>query len=121
MAGAGWRGGRNDGARVPASVAVYGLRNLAQREQVLEEGLTKGLWRLELRQKVEVDDDRRRRRSGARGPTATGRLRGSDHPGSPREAPTKVTKGLRVPGTQLRRRIEAAEQITGGGVVARFR
>jgi hypothetical protein len=87
----------------------------------MEEGLTKGLWRPELRRKVEVDDDRRRRRSGARGPSATGRLRGSDYPGSPREAPAQVTKGLGGPGTQRRRRIEAAEQITGGGVVARFR
>jgi hypothetical protein len=34
---------RNDGARVPASGAAYGLRQLAQKEQGMEEELTKGL------------------------------------------------------------------------------
>jgi hypothetical protein len=36
---------RNDGARVPASGAIYGLQQPAQKEQGLEEVLTKGLWR----------------------------------------------------------------------------
>jgi hypothetical protein len=37
------------------------------------------------------------------------------------EAPAEVTRGLRRAGTQRQRAIEAAEQITGGGVEARFR
>jgi hypothetical protein len=83
--------------------------------------LTRGLWWPGLRRKEEDDDDRRRRGSGARGPTATGGLRGSNYSGSTQEAPAQVIKKLREPGTQRRGRIAAAEQITGGGVVAQFR
>jgi hypothetical protein len=72
------------------------------KDQGEEAKLTEGLRRPELRWKEEDDDDRRRRGSGARGPTATGGLRGFDHPRSTREAPAQVTKGLREPGTQRR-------------------
>jgi hypothetical protein len=58
---------RNDGARVPASGAIYELRHLAQKDQGEEAKLTEGLWRPELRRKGEDDDDRRRKGSGARG------------------------------------------------------
>jgi hypothetical protein len=70
---------------------------------------------------VDVDDGRRRKQGGARGQAVVEGLGGSDHPGSLREAPAQVIKGLRGPGMQRRRRIGAAEQITGGDVVARFR
>jgi hypothetical protein len=37
------------------------------------------------------------------------------------EVPAEVTRRLREAGTQRRQAIKAAEQITGGGVEARFR
>jgi hypothetical protein len=91
-----------------------------QENQGREGKLTKASGWPELPWKGEDDDDRWRRESSARGPTATGGLRGSNHPGPTQEVPAQVIKRLREPGTQRRGRIEAAEQITGGGVVAQF-
>jgi hypothetical protein len=106
---------------VPEARAGPRPRHLAHKLRGGSVMLTRGLWWPGLRRKEEDDDDRRRRGSGARGPTATGGLRGSNYSGSTQEAPVQVIKKLREPGTQRRGRIAAAEQITGGGVVAQFR
>jgi hypothetical protein len=63
----------------------------------------------------------RRGRAALAGEGAAGGLEVSGMRGSVGEAPAEVTRGLRKAGTQRRRAIEAAEQITGGGVEARFR
>jgi hypothetical protein len=81
----------------------------------------RGLWRPETRRSEEDDDGRRKKRGGARGQAAAERLEVPWPHGLVGEVPAEVTRRLREAGTQRRRAIKAAEQITGGGVEARFR
>jgi hypothetical protein len=92
-----------------------------QENQGRERELTKASEWPELPRRVDVDDGRRRKQGGARGQTTVEGLGGSDHPGSLRGTPAQVIKRLRGPEMRRWRRIEAAEQITGGDGVARFR
>jgi hypothetical protein len=87
---------RNDGARVPASGAVYSLRQPAQKEQ------------------------------GWRGSALAGKgdaegRRAPDHRRSTREGPVKMPEGLGKFGDRRRRIIAGVAQLTGGDGVARFR
>jgi hypothetical protein len=93
---------RNDGARVPASGAVYSLRQPAQKEQGVEEELTKRLWRQGLRRMGEVDDDRQRRGSALAGKGDAEGLRAPDHRRSTREGPMKMPEGLGKSGNRRR-------------------
>jgi hypothetical protein len=88
---------RHGDARVPASGAIYGLQQPAQKEQGLEEVLTKGLWRSGLQRNGEVDDDRRRKRGGAHGQAAAERLGVPWPRGLVGGVPAEVTRGSGQP------------------------
>jgi hypothetical protein len=107
---------RNDGARVPALGAVYGLRHWAQQGQGEEARLTEGLWRPETRRREEDDDDRRRRGSGSRGKGDAEVAGPSGLRGSIQGAPAEATRGLRGLAVHRRQAIAAAAVLTCRGI-----
>jgi hypothetical protein len=83
-----------------------------QKDQGEGAKLTEGLWRLELRRKVEVDDDWRRRRSGSRGCVVAGLLLAGGSSKLSHAGPKKMPRGLRGRESHRRRAIEVAKAIT---------